>query len=458
MIQSTAPRANPTRKRVKAKRQPVSFTLIITAGYFLLLAMLGGGVVEWSPAYMTLSAATLIAAFTIAWVDGGRALCDVPLLGRLALAGIVLLPLLQLVPLPPALWHAAPGQEVRIQTLGLVGLADTWQVLSLSPFDTATAALMAAGFVVSMAAVMRLDDAGFVRLLNIAVGVVAVGMLLGVLQVLSDGQFPRFHAVNTGATLLGFYANKNHMGLIIACMIVLFGLVVGRRYLVARARGPVIGIISLFAFICIIPTNSRAGLAFGAIALLVVFADLTKRVPSRYRIAALVGTGLLAVLLMSSTNVQLAMQRFNDVDDDLRWRILEWSKPLAERYYLLGAGGGTFVPIFNANEHLSWVKPTYVNAAHNDYMQLVIEFGIPGLVVLALLALSVLQCIRPMLSLPRHSPHRWEMRFGMIVIAMFAIHSLIDYPLRRPAGWAFFVLALAALYRGRASQDNVSLK
>ena len=42
---------------------------------------------------------------------------------------------------------------------------------------------------------------------------------------------------------------------------------------------------------------------------------------------------------------------------------------------------GMDADLFAAHEQLAWVTPNYVNAVHNDYVQLVIEAGVPGIVV-----------------------------------------------------------------------------
>ena len=60
-------------------------------------------------------------------------------LSRFALAImalIVLLPLVQLIPLPPAIWTHLPGREVATRVSALTGLAGQWRPLSLNPEAT----------------------------------------------------------------------------------------------------------------------------------------------------------------------------------------------------------------------------------------------------------------------------------------------------------------------------------
>lgn len=424
-------------------------SLVVAGVYFTLLAMFGGGMVNWTSAYMLLIAATIGAAGFAAWRDGFAALGRIPLSGRIAVTGIAILPLLQLVPLPPALWHILPGQSLRIATLGLIGAADTWQPLTLDPIGTGLSAILGISFVTLLTLLMRLDDPGFDRMIDLMLGIILFGIMIGILQVVSDGRFPNPHEVDTGPLMLGTYANKNHMGLAIACGMMAFGLLLAPRF-DPRMRQWIVMAGSIFALVCIVTTNSRAGLLLGILGAIILFAGSLRRLSWKYWLAAAVVLGALAMFVMSSAAYDLVAARFGDVDDDLRWNITNWSLPLAARYWLNGSGAGSYVAVFNPAEQLAWVKATYVNAAHNDYLQTVIELGVAGIVLVALLAISVVQCFPALRGGAKEQLSRQAM-FGTVVIVMFALHSVVDYPLRRPAAWIFFALALAALYRARSA-------
>lgn len=427
---------------------------LLIAAYLVVVSVFGGGQVAWTLDNIALVLATIVLAVALAWQDGFAAFSRGPLVGRIALAGIAIWPLLQLVPLPPDLWQALPGQELRRLTLGLAGLAESWQPLTLEPAATALCALMAIGFVTFVGWLLRLGEADFRRLLLVSIGVVLLGILIGLLQVVSDGQFPQLQADNMGATLLGFFANKNHMALVLACSILLFGLVVSREMkgrsqptaAGGRRRLVVVGY-TIFALVADVVTNSRAGLGLGVLAAVIVLLDLARGVALRWRIAAVAMVVALAVAVMSSSAFEIVAGRVNDVSDDLRWRFLGWSWPLAEQYGWLGSGFGSFRTLFITQEQLAWVKPTVVNAVHNDYLQLLIEGGVPAIALLLLLGVSLVPGVTALRRLPRRAPERQALVAGLFIVLLFALHSLVDYPLRRPATWIFFALALAAVYR-----------
>jgi O-antigen ligase len=422
---------------------------LVTAAYLIVAALFGGGLVAWSLGNIVLIVATIVLAVALAWRDAFSCFARVSLASRLALAGIAVLPLLQLVPLPPTLWQALPGQELRRATLGLAGLAGSWQPVSLEPGSTALCAVMAIGFVALVGWLLRLSDSDFRRLLLVALALVAIGILVGLLQVVSDGQFPQLQADNMGATLLGFYANKNHMGLVLACSILIFNSV-SRGMLAPEKRWLAVIGYSVFALVAIVATNSRAGLSLGILASVIVLIQLSRGIALRWRLAAVLVVAGMGIAIMSSSAFQAVSQRVDEVGGDLRWRFLSWTWPLAKHYGVLGSGFGSFETLFITHEQLAWVKPTIVNAVHNDYLQLLLEGGLPGVAVLLLLIVSVVGNMLAVRTLSRRDPRRHELFLGLAMTALFALHSAVDYPLRRPGAWIFMAIALAAIYRARA--------
>ncbi len=420
--------------------------LLVALVYLVLASLFGGGLVQWGPSTILLMLASMVLAVFLAWRDGFTAFARAPLAGRIALGGIAVLPLLQLVPLPPAIWQALPGQQLRRATLGMMGIAYTWQPMTLEPVSTALCAILAIGFVTFTGLLLRLGDAEFRKLLVATFALIVLGMGVGLLQVVSDG-YPHFFSASQVSTLLGFFANKNHMALAIACAILLLGLIVRHDEVAPSRRRLAVGGFTLFALVCIVTTNSRAGLGLGLLAAAIVLADLARGIAMRWRLAALAGIALLAVAVATSSEFEVVSGRVDSIGDDLRWQFAVWSWPLAKHYAAFGSGLGSFKTLYQTQEPLAHLIPTYVNAVHDEYLQLVIEAGVPGVVVVLALALSVAGGVVTWGARPRRDPYRHQMAFGFAVVVLFALHSALDYPLRRPAAWVLFAIALASIYR-----------
>ena len=106
------------------------------------------------------------------------------------LAMIIAVPLLQLVPLPPGLWTAAPGQAVRAGALRLAHLPAPWLPLSLSPGDTGRAALALVPPAAMLVATLRLDASERRRLAWLWIVLGVAGLALGLAQVAAPGGGP----------------------------------------------------------------------------------------------------------------------------------------------------------------------------------------------------------------------------------------------------------------------------
>jgi O-antigen ligase len=113
-----------------------------------------------------------------------------------------------------------------------------------------------------------------------------------------------------------------------------------------------------------------------------------------------------------------------------------------EQFWPWGSGFGTFVPVFKANENLDLMGDLYVNHAHNELAELLIEGGLPMAVLLvaALLAMAV-RLWRLVAS--RHSSEPATALAGLTIMFLAVVHSMVDYPLRMQSLAAVFAIALA---------------
>ena len=113
----------------------------------------------------------------------------------------------------------------------------------------------------------------------------------------------------------------------------------------------------------------------------------------------------------------------------------------------LGSGVGTFRRVYDLYENRDRVTGTYVVHAHNDYAELALETGIPGLVILAFfLAWWVVAASRAWTS-PDAGPFA---RAASSASAAILAHSRVDFPLRTAAISGAFAMCLALLAERRA--------
>jgi O-antigen ligase len=103
---------------------------------------------------------------------------------------------------------------------------------------------------------------------------------------------------------------------------------------------------------------------------------------------------------------------------------------------------------------LDKVTPNYVNRAHNEYLELLIETGVPGIAVLAVFVSAI--GARLILALRKKRPFGI---FGLpagLAILLVGLHSIVDYPLRTQSLAVLFGVILALFFSERKAKPPVS--
>lgn len=375
-------------------------------------------------------------------------------LGFLLLA-TVLIPLVQLVPLPPALWQSLPGRAPFAEAASASGQAQPWRSLSLVPGATANAL----GSLIVPVAVFLLLAATRekirARLLGILLALASLSMAIGLIQFVSGGfDFPFVN--DTPGDVNGTFANRNHFALFMAFGCLLAPVWAFESQRKSRRVGlAALALVPLF-LLAILFSGSRTGLMLGAVAIILAaflvwprISREMKTAPPRvvYTASALiVGIVALFVFVVLATDRAAGIQRLLilDMARDLRVRSLPTTVSIIETYFPTGSGLGTFDPMFRMHEPQSLLKPSYFNHAHNDFLELVLDTGLAGGVLLAVAlgwwAWASFRAWREKLGLCGRLA-----RLGSAMLLLVAIASVFDYPARTPLVMAMIVIAVGWL-------------
>ena len=354
----------------------------------------------------------------------------------------LLLLLVQLVPVSPSIWHSLPGREHELDVYTAAGAPDRWAPISLNSSATRDTI---AFFLVPLSmfvAVLRIDRDAQRRLLMV---IAAFCLLNGFLVMAQFQGFSWLTFYSTyGRPGTGLFANKNHSAvfLVAAMPAVAWAIMESRQTVAITTRRWIavgtIGFLSLAVFGCL----SRAGLGLLPLGIAVSAVILAPGAVGGRRTAVAFGCFvalmlLLVVILPKTDVVARALARF-DATSDLRYQFWPVVKDGIRAYFPVGSGFGTFQPVFAALEPLSIVKPTYVNHAHSDYLEIALEGGLVA--VILMLAFIVWFAATAIVRL--RTCRRGQVGFAPVAIAVAGItelllHSVLDYPLR--------TLALATL-------------
>jgi len=376
---------------------------------------------------------------------------------------------LQLVPLAPSAWRSFPGRhliDLSISTEGSVGRR--WPA-SLSPQDTRDVLLAMLPPFTLFVLTAGLPPRSRMVLAQGAVAIAAGSALLGVLQLgAGDGSFFPY-GLPPYTRLPGLFANFNHQATLLTGVFMLaIAIGVERPPRDVPRRLALALILALLAIGTLI-TSSRAGLgllaAAGAAGLLLwVTAAAARRTREGVRgppgrrlgvlAGGLVGIGLLALLFVGSYRGDLMANRFGEAVDDLRFTFWVNTVHAIAQYAPIGSGLGTFDFVYQAVEPLSQIDKSFVNHAHNDYLELVLEMGWAGIALIGAAFAWVAWRLAAALRRPVLQPGVALARAGGVVVLLVMAHSIVDYPLRTEAIGCLFALACAFLVNSPDVDDG----
>lgn len=367
---------------------------------------------------------------------------------------LLLIPLLQLVPLPPDIWQALPGREYAISALGEAGKAQAWRPLTLDSSATmrSTAAmLLPIALFLHVARSSRDDNLAHVRIL---VACAAVSAIIGALQLAAGHpDWLSFYDGPTPGSASGLFANPNHQSLLMACAMVACAILIrtardGRPgQPSSRAQqGQFLSWALLFLFaVMSLASGARAGIVLLGLALP---GSLLIAVGSgsllRWAVTMLGAIALLwiIVLFYPGTN-SLAVRESFRLADDARYGYLPDILFTLDQYWWAGSGLGTFVDVFAPNENLDLARNQYLNHAHNDYLEWLIETGAAGAAWMVLAAVAVVW-----VGFKVFQDKNRDFGIaagGALIVSLIALHSLADYPLRTSTIAAVAAMALGLL-------------
>ncbi|MEG3163597.1 O-antigen ligase family protein [Sphingomonas sp. PB2P19] len=358
---------------------------------------------------------------------------------------VVAVAISQIVPLPYSLWAMMPGHDIYADALKQAAIIPRARPWSLTP-DLTLASLTGLIPLVVTVVTMRAMDAKQRRQLIIPVFVIVfLGAILGNAQMAQGADSPlRLYRLSTADGPVGFFSNRNHHALSLAMAIPLAVVVLQ----VTRSRDKswltpwlTLGVAALFALAVVIAGSRGAlliaipGLAF----LILPFRSLIQRGVLKRRgwglgaVAVLViaAFGLVALILTNSGRaLSLTRLLHTATTDELRWRSLGPIWHIASAYFPFGSGFGSFDTVFRAAEPMSLLKPTYLNQAHNEPLQVLLEAGVPGIAIVVIMLIVI---GRLALGVIAAKEGRRTFGFlGLMILVQLGLTSLADYPLRTP--------------------------
>jgi O-antigen ligase len=183
----------------------------------------------------------------------------------------------------------------------------------------------------------------------------------------------------------------------------------------------------------VIASGSRAGsaLCLAEILLIPAIAFARRQIDGRTLVRAISGSLAAMTLLTVVVGWQTIWSRLQETNPyALRWNLVQSSVAMFRDRPWMGFGLGTWSMAYPG--YALFDNGSFVNQAHNDWLQWAVEGGIPFLLImLGIAAWTIRPAVRTL--------------WGMGLCAVF-LHCLIDYPMQqRPVLTAFFFALLGTL-------------
>ena len=292
-----------------------------------------------------------------------------------------------------------------------------------------------AAFSVAYETTRRLSDRErFLRLMLIFAFSLSV---IAIFTVLTSPPGKVFWIFNTGSgsLTLGPFVYRNQYAAFIEAVLPLAIL----RAILDRRRSILYSVIAAVLFASVIAGGSRTGtfLCLAEILFTPVVAFARSQISGRTLARVIAGCAAAVIVFSFIVGPEAIWKRLQEPNPySVRADLVRSSLEMIRDRPVTGFGLGAWSAAYPA--YARFDNGTFVNQAHNDWLQWAVEGGIPFFLLMLGIAIW---CVRPAL----------RSLWGIGMLAVFA-HCLIDYPMQqRPALAAFFFAMIGTLAAARAA-------
>ncbi len=368
--------------------------------------------------------------------------------------------LVQILPLPASL----------IELISSSRLADhltapmPWYYLSTDLGQSQVSLIKSLGyFCLFLSCLMLIDDEKHLRrLLLVLVFSGLIQAIYGVLEVLSGNGFSLVFDLPISESATGSFVYKNHFAnFLLLCLSAGVGLMV-TDIEINKSQPPqdwrirlintlltsktLIRISLAIMVIALVMSRSRMGniAFFSAMIAVSMLVFLQDRKKSKGLGILLVSMLIIDLFIVSKWfGLEKVQQRLAETSfsQETRDEVVIDSLPIVKNYPIIGSGAGSFYSVFPSYKN-SIINPFY-DHAHNDYLEIVIEYGILGFTFLGMLVFF--SFIKAVTALKKNaSPLSKGTAFACLMAYLgMLIHMSVDFPLQAPANAVYFVIFIA---------------
>jgi O-antigen ligase len=388
-------------------------------------------------------------------------------IGAIVAAASLALVLAQLLPLPYSMWALLPGRQLVVDTFSTLGLTPFWLPLTLSPWATKAAAVALLPAIAGFFSLLTVRPNEHLKVAATVIGCAMIGLFIGFAQKsLGSAAGLHFYNENAGNTASGTFGNRNFFAAQLFTSIPFVAALATTLSHSRRMRAPVVIAFAAIYMALLVAglavTSSRAGVVLAIVSVLLSVMYVYrhpetsgKGKQSRWTFYAILGSFFLVTQIGLVGLTRLAE---TDPVNDYRGDIYAVTWQAIQAYFPAGSGFGTFVPVYQQFETPQVIVSSYINHAHNDWMQIVLEGGAPALVLLLAFLFVFLACVVRVSRLSSNIPQHAYARAALVTVFLMLLHGLVDFALRTPALLSLFAVCCGMIVSAGAGASRPLLQ
>lgn len=370
---------------------------------------------------------------------------------------LLLVSFIYLIPLPVG-FHSGGVHDVAANIRDLAAGGEQMRPLALSGYAAINANFALLVPLAAMVLLIQLDRKQRYSLLPLCIALGMLSALLGLLQSIGgpNGSLYFYRVTNNGSAV-GIFANRNHQAVYLATLFPMLAV----YYVTADKKNPKIRKLRLWlaitGSIVLIPliliTGSRGGLLAALLGMLAALwasrhwgaSTSSEQKKSSFNLRILLAGGavaMLTALTLVTARAEAILRLFApSASTDNRSEFWRVTFKTAQDQLPWGVGPGGFAEAFRVNEPINLLDSTYLNHAHNDFLELFNDYGMLSLIIFAV-AVILLFVSRRKAEASTHGRDAAFRFLGLVGLTILALGSIVDYPVRTPFVSVFAMILL----------------
>lgn len=375
---------------------------------------------------------------------------------------ILLTPLLYLLPIPVELWDKLPGRQIYSQVFDWIALQQPdlqiSRTLSLIPYRTEHAFFALLPPVAIFLTVSALPEQQKLFIIYFILGIATAEACLAVIQFSTNNDFFYFGIPRLKQGIaLGTYPNPDHFVLLMEVSLPLVLSLFAHELQHGNKRKDdgstsmllyiLYSILSVLFVGAAFFSGSRAGIPLAILSLVLAYSVFMHNTAGKQATLFILFVIVGILVLLSFLNLTPVINRFlvNNPFVDGRWLMFSITSEGIATFFPVGSGPGTFPDIYRIFQPVN--QTGFINHAHNDYLELIFETGILGVLFIGVFFYLAIKNWLTIKRIRVRKIHYVRIGSGISIFIM-ALHSMVEFNLHDATNVLVFAVLCALFFYG----------